>query len=161
MPTSQEVLSCLRRVYSLHFSAQSQAETGWEGVGKGVVKVTSSLENSLAFHESGTWQPNKANPKSAEPPPVFAFTNVFRWTAIEHRLRLEHLRFGVDKPVLLFDMAADDTGQWRELDPHLCGQDVYAASLCIEGPQIRVAWTIQGPRKQESIVYIYQMAPVA
>jgi len=158
MPTSQEVLSCLRRVRALHFNAQSQAGTGWEGVGKGVVEVTAPMENSLVFHESGCWQPNQ---KSAETPPAFAFTNTFRWTAIEHQLRLEHLRFGVDKPVLLFDMALDEAGQWREVDPHLCGQDVYAASLTIEGNQIRVAWSIQGPRKQEAIVYSYQTDPSA
>ncbi|XGA81315.1 DUF6314 family protein [Halomonas sp. CH40] len=158
MQTSQEVLSCLRRVRALHFNAQSQAGTGWEGVGKGEVKVSAAQENSLVFHESGNWQPNH---KSAEHPSAFAFTNTFRWTAIGHQLRLEHLRFGVDKPVLLFDMAPDEAGQWREVDPHLCGQDVYAASLTIKGNQIRVAWSIQGPRKQESIVYSYQTDPSA
>ncbi|MGM0615071.1 MAG: DUF6314 family protein [Pseudomonadota bacterium] len=158
MQTSQEVLSCLRRVRTLHFNAQSQAGTGWEGVGKGKVKVSAAQENSLVFHESGNWQPNH---KSAEHPSAFAFTNTFRWTAIGHQLRLEHLRFGVDKPVLLFDMAPDEAGQWREVDPHLCGQDVYAASLTIEGNQIRVAWSIKGPRKQESIVYSYQTDPTA
>lgn len=156
MPTSQEMLSGLRRVRSLHFKSQTQADTGWEGVGEGRVKVSAVGENSLVFYESGRWQPSW---KAVEATPSLAFTNTFRWTALDHQLRLEHLRFGVDKPVLLFDMAPDEAGQWREVAPHLCGKDVYAASMTINAHQIQVAWSIQGPRKQESIVYTYQTDP--
>jgi len=74
---------------------------------------------------------------------------------VEKALRLEHLRFGMEKPVLLFDMAPTTDGAWREISPHQCREDCYTASLRIEGEILVVAWTVVGPQKRESISYTY------
>ena len=156
MPSVEHVLSLLCQVASLSFTAKSQANTGWQGVGNGKVVVSEPTSKTVVFHETGTWQP------SAEHQGMFDFSNVFRWSAVGECLRLEHLRFGVDNPVLLFDMACHEDGIWRDISPHECGADIYAATLEVargqgKGARIFVAWSIIGPRKQETIEYCYQV----
>jgi hypothetical protein len=80
---------------------------------------------------------------------------VFRWSAVGESLRLEHLRFGPEHPVLLFDMTPGADGVWREVSPHQCREDCYTSSLGVEGGRLAVAWLIAGPRKRESIRYTY------
>lgn len=149
MASLVEVWSLLRQVQSLRFNASSGATTGWDGIGTGAVIVTEPAVGVVIFDETGAWQP------SAPDRPAMRFHNVFRWSKADAALRLEHLRFGADSPVLLFDMALDLDGQWREVSPHQCRDDCYAASLRIEERQLLVAWTVQGPRKRESIQYTY------
>ncbi len=64
-------------------------------------------------------------------------------------------RFGPARPVLLFDMASDEGGGWREVRPHQCAEDCYRASLAVEDGQLVIAWSIHGPQKRESIRYTY------
>jgi hypothetical protein len=144
-----EVLTLLRRVRSLRFDAQSGAATGWDGVGTGSVAVSEPGAGVVVFTEHGTWQP------SAPGRPAIAFNNAFRWSVAGDALRLEHLRFGPDHPVLLFDMAPGADGLWQEVSPHQCREDCYTASLGVEGGQLVVAWSIIGPRKRESVRYTY------
>lgn len=144
-----EVMSLLRRVQSLRFDARSEAATGWDGVGTGAVAVSEPAAGVVVFTEAGTWQPNAPNRAAV------GFNNVFRWSAVGEVLRLEHLRFGADHPVLLFDMAPDEAGAWREVSPHLCREDCYTAILAVEGGKLEVAWSIVGPHKRESIHYTY------
>lgn len=143
------VLSVLRRVRSLRFDARSEAGTGWDGVGTGTVAVSEPAAGVVVFDEAGTWWP------SAPGRPAVDVRNVFRWSVVDRVLRLEHLRFGVEHPVPLFDMARGADGVWREVSPHQCGDDCYAASLSVEGGRLVVAWSIVGPRKRESIRYTY------
>jgi hypothetical protein len=144
-----EVLALLRRVRSLRFDARSEAATGWDGVGTGAVAVSEPAAGVVVFDEAGTWQPSI--PGRA----AIGFKNAFRWSAVGAALRLEHLRFGAEHPVLLFDMAPDAAGAWREVSPHRCREDCYTASLGVDGGQLVVAWSIVGPRKRESIRYTY------
>jgi hypothetical protein len=144
-----EVLTLLRWVRSLRFDASSEAATGWDGCGTGSVAVSEPAAGVVVFDEVGTWQPT--TPGRA----AFGFKNVFRWSAVAESLRLEHLRFGPEHPVLLFDMAPDADGVWREVSPHQCREDCYTASLGVEGGQLVVAWSIVGPCKRESIRYTY------
>jgi hypothetical protein len=144
-----EVLTLLRRVRSLRFEARSEAVTGWDGVGTGTVAVSESAAGVVVFDEAGTWRPSIPDRN-----PV-AFKNVFRWSTVGESLRLEHLRFGPEHPVLLFDMASGADGIWREVSPHQCREDCYTASLGVEGERLVVAWSIVGPRKRESIRYTY------
>jgi hypothetical protein len=142
-----EVWSLLRQVQSLRFEARSEAGTGWDGVGVGTVRVTEPADGVIVFDETGTWQvPGGA---------VVRFTNVFRWTASGGQLRLEHLRMGADQPVFLFDLVPGEDGEWRQASPHQCREDCYTASLKVVGRQLLVAWSVQGPRKRESIRYAY------
>jgi hypothetical protein len=70
-------------------------------------------------------------------------------------IRLEHLRFGPESPVLLFDLAPCGGGEWRNVSPHQCREDCYTATLAVNGERLMVRWSIQGPCKRESIGYIY------
>lgn len=85
------LLEVLAAVRSLRFEARSEAGTGWDGVGEGTVTVARPAEGVIVFEESGIWRP----PGRRE----LSFTNVFRWTAVGDVLRLDHLRFGPDRPV--------------------------------------------------------------
>ena len=140
----------LRRVRSLQFDARSDAGTGWDGVGAGAVTVSEPADGVAVFDEAGTWQPH------APGRPAVRFTNVFRWSAVGEAIRLEHLRFGPDRPVFLFDLAAGDDGRWRQASPHQCNEDCYTAELAVEGVRLVVAWTVRGPRKRETIRYVYR-----
>lgn len=144
-----DLLERLRRVKMLRFQSRTHSATGWEGAGTGAVWVSEPAAGVVVFAESGTWQPSVADR------PAVQFENVFRWSAVETGLRLEHLRFGPDHPVLLFEMAPAESEMWREVSPHLCRDDCYRASLAVEKEQIVVEWTIMGPQRREEIRYSY------
>ncbi|MEM6782820.1 MAG: DUF6314 family protein [Bacteroidota bacterium] len=138
-------------VRSLHFDAKSTSATGWTGQGKGQVIVSRPSDDALGFEESGRWTPARGRP--------FVFHNVYRWT--KHtgpppRVQLEHLRFGIHHPVLLFDLAEETPTLWRSKAPHVCGDDRYTARLDIEPDHLRLTWIIKGPAKAEHIVYRYE-----
>lgn len=144
-----ELWTRLRHVRSLRFIAQSAMVTGWQGGGTGSVVVDAPADSVLTFTESGSWQP--AGGRSLR------FSNVFRWSRINSDLiRLEHLRFGADHPVYLFDLAAEPAGEWRSVSPHLCEQDCYAAELRLHETGLWLRWTVTGPKKQECIEYSYE-----
>ncbi len=119
----------LRSVRELTFEARSQAatETGWNGSGSGTVEVEAGGSGIMIFHERGTWTQDGARQTS--------FSNVFRWTADnDHRaIRLEHLRFGPDQPVYLFDLVPTADGVLESSEPHVCQKDLYAARMEYEG----------------------------
>jgi len=148
-PSPHELWRSLRNVHSLSFEARSETGTGWSGSGTGTVIVTEPSTGVLVFTESGEWQPNAPgrNP--------IRFTNVFRWSAMGDAIRLEHLRFGPERPVYLFDLALSENGEWREVSPHQCNEDCYTAKLALDSGRLLVNWKIQGPQMQESIAYTY------
>ena len=95
------VWSRLLLVKHLSFESRSNAAetTGWSGSGSGVVGVEAARDSTILFHESGTWTPEMGR--------ATTFTNVYRWTADPAGgfIGLEHLRFGPERPVYLFDLA--------------------------------------------------------
>lgn len=146
---ASELWECLHRVQWLRFVASSGSSTGWNGVGVGSVVVESPEAMVLTYSESGTWQPAIG--------PTTRFRNVFRWSIAGPELvRLEHLRFGQDHPVYLFDLIPSATGSWRSASPHLCREDCYSAELQPRGRGLSLHWLIAGPQKQESIAYEYR-----
>jgi hypothetical protein len=92
----------LRGVRSLRFEARSEVGTGWDGVGTGCVAVSEPTSDVVVFEESGRWQPSGRR--------SMAFSNVFRLGRLGEVIRLEHLRFGADSPVFLFDLAPGPDG---------------------------------------------------
>lgn len=113
MPT--ELWLRLSQIRSLRFVAQGSAQSGWSGRGEGTVVVTAPQQEVLTFSEAGLWQP--AQGKS------LPFHNVYRWTHLAtNRLRLEHLRFGPEKPVFLFDLEESSQDQWHSIEPHQIGR---------------------------------------
>jgi hypothetical protein len=131
------------------FTASSGAASGWNGRGVGTVEVREAAADAVqVFHERGLWRPEGGERD-------IRFSNVFRWTVCGGTIRLEHLRFGEDHPVYLFDLAPAGDREWRSVSPHLCREDCYAAVLLIRDGGIALRWSIDGPRKQESIEYHY------
>ena len=143
-----EVWALLRDVRAVSFVARCETGTGWAGAG--VIAVSEPGPWILVLEESGHVRPHGHRD--------FQFTNVFRWSRLGEVLRLEHLRFGPDHPVFLFDLAPGQDGEWREVSPHVCREDFYSASMRVEAGQLVVRWSIRGPRKQVSIRYVYQNA---
>lgn len=149
MRSPAELLSRLRPVRSLRFEARSDTATGWDGVGVGSVAVTEPATGVMVFHETGWWTP------TASPATSFDFRNTYRWTVVGDVVRLEHLRFGAEQPVLLFDITPGEDGRWRDMSPHLCREDCYSASLVADGGPMELEWTIVGPQKRVHIRYVY------
>lgn len=147
-PSLPAIWDRLKRVSSLRFTARSESRSGWNGVGTGLVAVDSSAESSLTFTEAGTFQPASGT--------ATRFTNAFRWSLLGELLRLEHLRFGPENPVHLFDLAPAENGLWSSAKPHHCRDDCYSATLRLADWGIEVQWTVAGPQKQERIEYEYR-----
>jgi hypothetical protein len=101
----------------------------------------------MTFTESGVWRPEGGRD--------LRFSNVFRWSAVGETICLEHLRFGADRPVYLFDLAPAGECEWRSASPHQCREDCYAAQLVVRGDTVVLRWSIDGPRKQEVVEYTY------
>lgn len=142
----------LGRVRALRFEAVSQTEmTDWNGSGEGEVAVREE-GSQLIFDESGLWQPRQGAP--------LGFTNCYRWTFSDRSIGLEHLRFGADRPVYLFDLVQDPTApdphRLISERPHPCGEDRYEAQLLAGRDEIQLSWRIEGPRKRTEILYRYR-----
>ena len=147
MVSNVEIWQRFREVVALRFVSKSHTGIGWSGVGSGVVKVSEPAPDVLRFEESGSWRQEGGK--------QLRFTNVFRWSLVEDRFRLEHLRFGADNPVFLFEMCCDADGVWHEIAPHPCRDDCYRASLRVANEQIFVSWRVRGPKRDEVIDYVY------
>ena len=147
MSAINEVWKQFRAVSILQFKSQSRSASGWTGQGIGIVKVREPSPDILLFEEVGSWRLNEQE---------LRFTNVFRWTREENLLRLEHLRFGPEKPVFLFEMQCDTDEIWRSIAPHLCREDHYNASLHFADGRLFLNWTVRGPRHDDDISYIYE-----
>jgi hypothetical protein len=139
----------LRQVRSLSFVASSESTTGWNGRGVGTVEVREVAGGVMTWHEQGTWRPEGGGQD-------VRFYNVYRWTLSGELLRLEHLRLGEDNPVHLLDLAQAGEREWRPASPHLCRDDCYSAVLLVRDDGIALRWTIDGPRKRETIEYLYR-----
>jgi hypothetical protein len=134
----------LSRVRALSFVGRGAA---WNGKGIGSVIAETTSVGAITFSESGFWTPEMGRETR--------FHNVFRWSKVGDTLRLEHLRFGEENPVFLFNLAAAGEREWRSVSPHLCSEDCYAAVMQVLDEQIILQWQVTGPRKQEAIDYIY------
>ena len=105
-------------------------------------------DSILTFTEAGKWLSEVGRETQ--------FRNVFRWSLLgPESVRLEHLRFGPDHPVLLFDMTPNAGGVWSSVSPHLCREDCYSAELRQQEAGMSLQWFIAGPKKSESIEYTY------
>jgi hypothetical protein len=148
MMTLQQLWDLLLRVRRLSFVARSASQTGWNGRGVGTVEVRPGGDGVITFAEQGTWLPDGREQE-------IRFRNVYRWTRAGDLLRLEHLRFGDDNPVYLFDLTQAGELEWQPASPHLCREDCYSAVLLVREDDLLLRWSIAGPRKSETIEYVY------
>ena len=147
MTSAEQLWKSLRRVRTVCFVSQSDTP-GWDGVGVGSVAVTNPAESVLTHTESGIWRPSNGRETN--------FSNVFRWTVTgPETVSLEHLRFGPDNPVYLFDLSPHSEHEWASVRPFLCERDIYCAELQMLESGLRVYWTIDGLKKNERIEYDY------
>ena len=147
MSSVNQMWARLSAVRSLQFESVSRTGIGWSGTGSGHVEVSSPAEGVLVFHESGSWTQNGGR--------ELRFSNVYRWSLGENSIALEHLRFGVDKPVWLLQLMPDEDGLWREDVPHPCRDDCYSATMRSAGEMVFLEWQVNGPKKDETISYSY------
>ncbi|OWK45026.1 DUF6314 family protein [Fimbriiglobus ruber] len=143
---------CLGAVRELTFATHSHSPTytGWGGTGRGIVRTEPVGPTILIFDETGAWTREGGRENR--------FSNVFRWTAdpAGHFIRLEHLRFGADQPVYLFDLVPTADHILESADPHVCQADLYAARMEYGASAVYLNWTITGPKKDERISYTYK-----
>ena len=146
---TERVWKRLALVKSLSFTARSDASeaTGWVGEAAGRVEVRLEADDCILFVEAGSWQSPEG--KSIN------FSNTFRWTRDGDHIQLEHLRFGSDRPVYLFDLVPDGDHRMSSREPHVCSEDLYSATLNLE-EEIELRWTVVGPKKKETIEYVYR-----
>jgi hypothetical protein len=148
---AQRFIDRLRSVDSLEFTARSDAATGWDGGGSGLVSIESNEAGTVIFREAGVFTPAHGRPLD--------FRNIYRWTLHgTDAVRLDHLRRGQDQPVHLFDLSvsAGQESTWASREPHRCAADRYSARCEIGDGIIELHWRIIGPRKNETIDYQYR-----
>lgn len=141
----------LKQVKRFTRAAQSQIqeEKGWNRQGCGEVLLSQPDENVIVFYEKGYWLSEKDN--------KIAFSNTFRWTLDQNRslISLEHLRFGSDRPVFLFQLIPSGDHCLSSACPHSCGEDIYLAIASWSADAVHVRWQITGPKKNEQIECFY------
>jgi hypothetical protein len=142
-------LSQVRRLF-FHAESRSAENTGWNGVGEGSVVIQQPDDVTLLFQEQGSWKSVTGS--------RIRFSNVYRWTFDDagQTICLEHLRFGADNPVYLFDLIAAGEGELCSSSPHVCREDYYTAWMRCDPDMIHLHWTVTGPHKDEEIAYTYQ-----
>ena len=148
MTSSDRLLTRLREVSQLSFTASSNSASGWNAVGEGVVSIDPSPIDQVIYRETGRW----ISPDGRG----FRFGNVYRWSRIAGDIvRLEHLRMGAVRPVLLFDLTPDGETRWRSVTGHQCKDDCYTAELSLLEDRIRLEWVVEGPERRDVIGYEY------
>lgn len=147
MHSLDELWGRLADIQTLRFTSESRTGIGWQGRGSGIVTVQTASPEVLLFHELGYWRQLGGE--------ELRFTNVYRWTRLEDRVRLEHLRFGARYPIFLFEMAPDAAGIWHALEPHACNLDRYSAVLKPGFDSLDIQWFAYGPTRDETMNYIY------
>ncbi len=142
----------LSTVRSLCFSAKSSDHaSAWSGVGTAAVEVTITGNSAITFGEHGTWTVDSGR--------QLDFHNIYRWTFDwdADTIGLEYLRHDPNRPVFLLDLAPTDESTLESVSPHLCGADVYAASVKFEPDAVDLCWRIKGPKKDAVICCKYEM----
>ncbi|MDW5378151.1 DUF6314 family protein [Halomonas sp. HP20-15] len=128
------------------------SQSGWAGRGNGTVEVETHADASLTFTESGRFRLDGANAS-------IAFRNVFRWTPQADAITLSHERRGAEAAVRLFELIPaepDAAADWVAREAHQCVADRYRARLTLVETGFDLAWTIEGPRKNERLLYRYR-----
>jgi hypothetical protein len=149
--TLNKVWKRLLTIQHLSFSAKSKSpvKSGWNGVGKGSVELKLLDNSSCIYYERGTW--------SSQEDQQFDFSNVFRWTLDRSAgvITLEHLRFGPQSPVFLFNLVPVAENILESIYPYICNEDTYFGQLTCDEHFLQLSWRTLGPKKNEEINYLY------
>lgn len=104
----------------------------------GKVNVYEEPGGEIVFEENLRWE----NENSL----LMNSRNIYRWTFLPSgSIKLEHLRFGKNRPVFLVEFLKSAEGYWTGLEPHNCNSDLYSATLKEENDTIILHWSVSGP----------------
>ncbi|MES2345395.1 MAG: DUF6314 family protein [Chlamydiota bacterium] len=124
-------------------------QTQSAGQAFGNVLIKKGREDELLFMEKGQWVHTGAQD--------IDFSKTLRWT-IDYStgmIALEHLHYGVERPVFLFHLAPTGPKSLQSVDSHLCLNDCYFGRIEFNERDIRFLWRILGPKKNEVLYHIY------
>lgn len=131
-------------------SSSNNKMNGLEGMGGGAVTCIKENENSLLFYEHGRF--NNSFNKSMK------CNNIYRWSFhyLDNKIALQHVRFGLDNPVFLFDLIFDKENRMISQNPHICKDDKYSAEMIIETSTIKLNWVVKSLIKYNRMEYLYE-----
>lgn len=146
------MLAQLARARTLRLQAHWRNADGSRGggTGHGIVRVHRDDSGAVILSEEGRWRP--------VPGSTVVFRAGYRWKARNDRLSVEHVRYGIQRPVFLLDLVASTPHAWSSLSPHVCGEDQYDAGLSFRSGAVVVSWRASGPRKHYSLTFAYEPA---
>lgn len=114
----------------------------------GSVQVEITRGNEIIFNENLRWE----NENSL----LLNSRNVYRWAFPDSgNIRLDHLRFGKDKPVFLVEFSKSGENSWKSIEPHDCNNDLYSAELNFGNNNIILHWTVNGPTENYTLKTVY------
>jgi len=145
----------LEEIRHIRISAHSNSPNGYQGEAIGVVECELHRPDTIIFRESGKWlfPPNSRTQRHQH---YTSFTNVFRWVRkSDTRIELSHLRHGASNPVFLFPLIPQTTSEWVSETSHHCINDHYYGSVHIHDDQLKLQWRIDGPVKDDTLIYCY------
>jgi len=146
-----ELIFCktqLSLIRNYEFYATSNKNDGWKGIGQGTVRIEIDQLGNFIFFEDGFFENSRGK---------FTSHNIYRWSFkyLNNSISLEHLRFGVENPVFLFDMVCEQDSLWSSKCPHLCDRDEYHAKMLVENSCIKLEWDIINNKDYNRIEYKY------
>lgn len=101
----------------------------------------------IRFHESGVFHHESGR--------KLPFRNVYRFEIKRAQIDVYHERRGAEDSVFLFTMHPVSDRRLESLTPHLCVRDRYSGALTLEDEGFELLWRVEGPRKDERILYRY------
>ena len=122
-------------------------QTKTHGQAFGKVKVFQENPDVFLFIENGSWLGN----------PELHFHNTLRWS-IDYTsglIALEHLRYGIDRPIFIFHLTPLTSKTLQSVNSHLCLDDHYFGRIEFTKQHICFSLRILGPKKNESLAYVY------
>ncbi len=114
----------------------------------GKVKTERPSEKEIIFYEHIRWENEDSLLINAR--------NIYRWTFISPgKIKLEHLRFGENKPLFLVELSKVKKNTWESIEPHNCNNDLYSAELSMNDENTVLSWSVKGPTENYSLKTIY------
>ncbi len=140
--TLSKIWTRLQSIKTVQYLAQDR---------QGIGRVTRTMEGpySLIFEEEGDLKDNNGF--------SFNFKNTFLWTVNPNRaiLTLEHLRYGKEHPIFLFNLIPTGNHFLESIDAHMHGEELYYGYLENKRPSLKLCCRTLSPNKNEEINYLY------
>lgn len=146
------LFSLLQQIQTFEFnsSTKGKSQTGWNGSGNGTVS-TKVKQDCVFFKEDGFFKLDISSQQTK-------ISNEYIWKQISpNKIKLSHARFGYDNAVTLFNLIKISDNIWQSEEAHVCVDDLYSAKLTIKEDLIKLSWNISGPKKDETIEYLYSI----